>query len=288
MKKKSVFYLFAILVISIGAITFLTKPKNLVSPIPKNTPKNLKTVIENALSGSRGTYSIVVKNLKTKEAYYSKENKIFEPGSLYKIWIMAAVFDQIEKGELLEDEMLSQDVSVLNDEFGISPDGAELTEGTVSLNVKDALEQMIVISHNYAALLLSERIKLSTVRLFLREHGLSQSNLGDPPETTPLDTALFFEKLYKGELGSRENTDKMLALLKRQQLNDGLPKYLPENIEVAHKTGDIGWFKHDAGIVYTPNGDYAVVIFSESDFPEGAQERIAGISKAVYEYFTKI
>lgn len=287
MKKKSVFYLLVVLVVSIGIITFLTKSRNNVNS-SKDIPNSLKAAVENALSGSRGTYGIVVLNLKTKETYYSNENKIFEPGSLYKIWIMAEAFAQIEKGELQEDEVLSQDVSVLNGEFGISSDGAELTEGTVTLSVKDALEQMIVISHNYAALLLSEKTKLSTVGLFLKEHGLNQSNLGEPPETTPLDTALFFEKLYKGELGSRDNTDKMLALLKRQQLNDGLPKYLPQNVEVAHKTGDIGWFKHDAGIVYTPNGDYIIVIFSESNFPEGAQERIAEISKAVYKYFAKI
>lgn len=273
-----------------GIISNLANPKNPKSVIERpstSTPGNLKEAVESALSGSRGTYGIVIKNLKTKETYSLKENKTFEPGSLYKVWIMAVAFDQIEKGSLREDEVLSKDVSVLNEKFNISSESAEMTKGRVTLTVKDALTQMITISHNYAALLLSERIKLSEVKLFLKKHGLNQSGVGDPPVTTPSDMALFFEKLYKGELASRENTEKMLTLLKKQQLNKGLPGFLPQNVEVAHKTGDIGWFKHDAGIVYTPNGDYVIVILSESNFPEGAQERIAEISKAVYEYFAK-
>lgn len=288
MEKKSIFHLLIILVIVVGIFLILPKDKKLVSPSPKNNPGNLKQAIENKLVDSKGTYGIVVKNFKTGESYFLNEDRIFEPGSLYKIWIMAVVFDQIEKGEITGDKVLSQDVSALNEAFNIPSDSAELTDGVVTLTVQAALEQMIVISHNYAALLLSERVKLSQVSLFLKEHGLNQSGLGEPPETTPKDIALFFEKLYEGGLAGKENTDKMIAVLKRQQLNNGLPKYLPQNIEIAHKTGDIGWFKHDAGIVFAPNADYIIIVLSESDFPEGAQERIAGISKAVFEYFTKI
>lgn len=86
---------------------------------------------------------------------------------------------------------------------------------------------------------------------------------GENPTTTSFDIALFFEKLYKGELANEENTQKMLDLLKKQELNNKLSKYLPEEIDVAHKTGEIGWFSHDAGIVYTNYGDYSI----ESIYP---------------------
>ena len=77
----------------------------------------------------------------------------------------------------------------------------------------------------------------------------------------------------------------MLGFLKGQQLNDVLPKYLPENIVVAHKTGNIDAFDNDAGIVYGPKGDYIIVLLSESDNPAGAEDRMAQLSKAVYDYF---
>ena len=79
----------------------------------------------------------------------------------------------------------------------------------------------------------------------------------------------------------------MLDLLKSQKLNNKLPKYLPQEIDVAHKTGEIDSLTHDAGIVYAPTSDYIIVILSKSDYPPGAEERIADISRAVYEYFVR-
>lgn len=269
-------------------------PKKFISPIPNIIPSptslpsssSLKKVVEGALSGTKGTYGIVIKNFKTGEAYYKDDHRIFEPGSLYKLWVMAEVFAQIQNGEIKEDEILSDSVTNLNSKFDIDPGVAELTDGTITLSVKDALEQMITISHNYAAYLLTDRVELSNVAKFLEKQNFSESMLGAPPKTTAYDIAQFFEKLYKGELGNAENTQKMLDLLKKQALDSKLPKYLPGNTDIAHKTGEIDYFTHDAGIVYTPKGDYIIVVLSESDSPAGAEDRIAQASQAVYEYFT--
>jgi len=263
-------------------------PVSDITPTPTSLPSSssLKREVEEALLGITGIYGIVVKNLKTGEAYYKNDHRIFEPGSLYKLWVMAEVFSQIQNGEIEEDEILSDNIAVLNSKFDIDPTVAELTDGTITLSVKDALEQMITISHNYAAYLLTDRVKLSNVAKFLDQHKFSESRVGEPPETTAYDIALFFEELYKGELGNVETTQKMIDLLKRQTLNGKLPKYLPSEVDVAHKTGEINFFSHDAGIVFTPSGNYIIVVLSESDSPKGAEDRIAQVSQAVYKYFT--
>lgn len=271
----------------------LTQGKiQLVSPISnKPLPKvySLEGIVQKSLAGTQGTYGIAIRNFKTGESYYLNEGRIFEAGSLYKLWVMATVYQQIQEGKLTEDQVLSKDIATLNKKFNIDPDSAELTEGTVTLTVGNALNQMITISHNYAALLLAEKIRLSSVAAFLKENSFTQSQVGtygDAPTTTPSNIALFFEKLYKGELANQQYTQAMLDLLKKQQLNNGLPKYLPDQqSQVANKTGDIGWFKHDAGIIFTNSGDYIIVVMSESDSPAGALERIALLSKAVFDYF---
>ncbi len=247
----------------------------------------LKTAVEQALKGTKGTYGVVIKNLKTGESYSMNEHRVFEPASLYKLWIMAEVFNQIQDGKLKEDEILSQDVSVLNEKFHISSESAELTEGTITLKVRDALHLMIANSNNYAALLLTEKIRLSNVKTFLKENNFNESFLGEPPKTTAYDIATFLEKLYKGELGSQKNTQKMIDILKKQTINSKLPKYLPQEVSIAHKTGEIGYFTHDAGIVFSNRGDYVIVVMSESDSPSEAEERIANVSKAVFDYFEK-
>lgn len=256
----------------------------------KNSKNSLKGVIENALSESQGRYGIVIKNLKTGENYNLNEHQKFEAGSLYKLWAIALTLEQINQGILKEDQILRGEVKILNEKFGIDESQAELKEGDIEMTVSQALNQMISISHNYAALLLSEKLKNSRLAEFLKKQKFDESSISDsldPPQTTASDIALFYEKLYQGKLVDQPSSQKMIDLLKKQNLNDGIPKNLDKDVAVAHKTGDIGWFKHDGGIIFAKNGDYIIVILSESDSPAAAQERIAQISKAVYEYFIR-
>jgi beta-lactamase class A len=144
---------------------------------------------------------------------------------------------------------------------------------------------MIQISHNYAALLLTEQEGLSNVQKFLSDYTFNESSVGQPPKTTAADIAAFFEKAYKGELVDPVYSAKMIELLKGQKLNGKLPKYLPDSIDIAHKTGELDSFSHDAGIVFSPNADYIIVILTQSEYPPGAVERIAAVSQSVYDYF---
>lgn len=248
---------------------------------------SLKNAVEMPIADEDGTYGVVIKNLKNQESYSVDEHYVFEAASLYKLWVMATVFQQLQTGKLNIDDELIQEVSVLNDKFNIATDTAELTEGTITATVKDSLEKMITVSDNYSALLLSEKVGLSNVSKFLNDFGFDKSNLGEPPQTTASDIALFFEKLYKGELANKEYTDEMINLLKRQALNEKLPKYLPKNLAIAHKTGELDSFSHDAGIIFAKKDDYIIVVLTDTDDTDKATENIARISKAVYDFFQK-
>lgn len=261
--------------------------KNIMGETKFNSP-SLENAVKIALEGTKGSYAVAIKNLKTNESYYFNEHKSFEPGSIYKVWVMATAINQIQNGTLEESEVLTQKISTLNEKFYIDKEDAELTDGTITLTTSQALEQMITISHNYAALLLTEKIRLSSVSNFLKQNGFKESSVssvGKPPISTASDIAIFFEKLYKGQLGNPDSTTKMLNLLSEQKLNNKLPKFLPEDVAIAHKTGEIGYFSHDAGIIFSEKGDYIIVVLSETEFPAAAEERIAQISKNVYEYF---
>lgn len=275
-------------IIGIFAILQFSSKKDELVNVATVENNLLKTIVENSLQGTKGTYGIVIKNLKTGESYLANEHRVFDAGSLYKLWVMAVVYKEIQEGQLTKDQVLSEDIASLNQEFFIDPEEAEQTDGTITLTVGSALTQMITISHNYAALLLVQKVTLPQITTFLKEAGFNESTVGiqgAPPTVTPFDVALFLEKLYKGELASQEYSQEMIDLLKNQKLTDGLPKYLPDKSKVANKTGEIGWFKHDGGIIFSDTGDYIVVVMSESDSPAGAQERIALLSKAVYDYF---
>lgn len=231
----------------------------------------LGNIVSSTLKGTEGKYGIFIKNLKTGEKFSLNDNQTFKPGSLYKLKLMVLVFEQIKEGKLSEDEVLTADIKELNDFFKIPKEDAEFADGTIDFTIKSALEQMIVISHNYAAMALTKKTKANNLAA----------------DTTPKEIASFFEDLYSGRIIDGDYSKRMLELLSRQKINDRIPKYLPEEIKIAHKTGDIDFFEHDGGIVFTPKGDYIIVVFSESRIPDAAGRKIAELSKGVYEYFNK-
>jgi len=277
----------AVLVVPISeTLTSINIP--FIYPNPKNN--SLDQAVQSILNGSQEEYGIVVHNLKNNKNYALNEHQIFQSGSLYKLWVMATVYDQIKKGLLRETDIMEQEIPILNEKFNISTENAELTEGNITLSVSDALSQMITISDNYAALLLSEKVRLSNVAKFLTSNGFTESKVGTDgsmPTTTPSDIAKFFTSLYQGTLIDKEYDGKMLDLLKGQQLNNKIPKKLPDDITIAHKTGELGYFTHDAGIVYAPDNDYIIAVLSETDNPLTTEQNVADISEAVYRYFTK-
>lgn len=300
-KKRTVKLFFGVLFLLIVAAFGLKILKNhhtMISPVVSSsegsveaasiTPSEnteLARIVTTSLEGSQGTYAVVIKNLKTNESFSFNENVQFQSASLYKLWIMEDTFLDIKNGTLQEDDVLSKSVEDLNNEFAIATEDAELTEGTMTFPVSQALNQMITISHNYAALLLSDKIGLSNVQTLIHENGLTSSTVVAPPRTTAHDIALFYEKLYHGQLIDRNYSDQMLDLLKKQEINDRIPAELPEDAVVAHKTGELDGYKHDAGIVYGPKGNYIIVLMSNTEDPQIAVQKMADLSKAVYDYF---
>jgi beta-lactamase class A len=294
-KVKFTLYLIVLLIVIFGVLKIRPAQK-LIDPNVTSAnseeffvrQSSLKATVDKALEGSKGRYGLVIKNFKTNETYSYQADQTFTTGSLYKLWVMGTVYEQIKEGILTEDQVLTQSIDALNREFGIDPEDAEQKGGGISMPVKQAVNQMITISHNYAALLLTEKVRLSRVAQFLRDNNFNHSKVGTAttlPESTPYDIAVFYEKLYRGEIVDPSSSEKMLEFLKKQQLNDGLPRDLPDGTIFAHKTGDLNAFKHDAGIVYTPKGNYILVVMSESSSPPGAQDRMADLSEAVYQYF---
>jgi beta-lactamase class A len=243
--------------------------------------------IDDALAGTTGTYAVVVKDLNTGATYTKNADRVYDTASLYKLWVMAETYHQIAEGKFTEDTKVSGTVEALNKSFGIASESAELKEGGFTMTVKEALEKMITVSHNYAAYMLTQKIKTANMKTFLTDNGLTHSQVGPDPKTTASDMELFFDKLSKKELGTPENTQKMLELLAGQKMNDRIPKYLPKDIRVMHKTGELDRVKHDVGIVSTPNGDYILVLMSDSSDQLAAAERLANISKGVYEYMSE-
>src|SRR5262249_38985484 len=99
---------------------------------------------------------------------------------------------------------------------------------------------------------------------------------------TPRAIGQFFTLLAQRKLVSPAASDRMLARLERQEINNRLPAALPHNVVVAHKTGNLVGAVHDAGIIYTPSGPRVVVAMTWDAYDDEADAFIANIGAIVY------
>lgn len=115
--------------------------------------------------------------------------------------------------------------------------------------------------------------------------------------TSPTDVAKVLELFYRGEWVNPEVSAEAINILKKCQTNARIPRFLPEETEVAHKTGTMDRVANDAGIVYTKAGDYILTMFyngntaSQEEYdanPEGdfGSDLLAEISRDVFAEYT--
>ena len=233
----------------------------------------ISEAIRSTLENTQGNYSIYIKDLKDDQAFEYRSNEIFPSASIYKLAVMYKTFDALEKGEVEKDGalFLKQDTN--------SPQ--------TSRTVAETLRLMITISDNDSAILLAEKFGWANIEKFLIDVGIENFKLAVQTESTPQSTAQILERIYLGQAVSKQASSEMKKLLLSQTVNDRIPKYLPQNIKVAHKTGELDTLRHDAGIVYGKSSEYIFVFFSDTPNPEDAAETIADLSKQIFEILEK-
>ncbi len=190
--------------------------------------------------------------------------------SLYKLGVLAEAERRVDTGELHY-----SDIITIEDE-DITEDGSFEVAGT-ELTLDQALEAMITISDNGAALAMWHVLGPENINATLQRIGIKDFhvflNWDEDNVATPRAVGTLLTLLAKRQLISAAASDRMLARLERQQINDRLPAELPEGVVVAHKTGNLPGLTHDAGIIFTPTGPRVVVAMTWDAFDRCSRHR---------------
>ncbi len=104
---------------------------------------------------------------------------------------------------------------------------------------------------------------------------------------TPRDVCSLLERLERRTLLDPASCDAILDILKRTKTDTRIPALLPKGTVVAHKTGTIRGVRCDAGIVYAPDGPFALAILSKGVGNDlRVDVTLAEMALAVYEAMT--
>lgn len=255
----------------------------------------LRHRINNEIKEFKGEAGIVIKDLQTGWEFSYNKAKLFPSASLAKIPIMAASFLAADQGRIKLDRNIA-----LKGSDKLTGSGAlkDMPSGT-TFSMERLIGLMIYDSDNTATNMVTNTVGMDYLGKAFKNFGLKNTNLsrkiadyksrdnGIENYTTAEDMALLLEKMYGRNLGNKSVSEKCIAMLKLTRMNDRIPKYLPVETIVAHKTGLEKEVCHDVGIVFTSKGDFIICILTKHANSNSvpSKELIAKISLHTYGYF---
>lgn len=78
--------------------------------------------------------------------------------------------------------------------------------------------------------------------------------------STPCELMKTMRLLLENRFTCHETTQEILSIMKKCETNSRIPKLLPPEVSVAHKTGSLDRVSNDMGLVYTEKGTYGLVL----------------------------
>lgn len=239
--------------------------------------KELKTELTRRINSYSSKWSVYLKDLTTGNVISINE-RAQESASLIKLYVMGAVMQEIQNGNL---EMNDTTKHLLDEMITVS-DNSATNELVCYLN-KDH-------DHKKGMKKVNAFIKAQGFEYTHEYNGLEDTSLWydtDTKNTTSAkDCGRLLERIYRGEFVSHLASRQMEELLLNQQVTYKIPSTIPSESRVANKTGETSDCENDAAIVYTPKGDYILCIMScEVSSKNSAVDSLQEMSSLIYSYF---
>jgi len=218
---------------------------------------DLSSVLETLTSAFPGGTAVWVSDPTRPDPLFTHNaDRFVIAASLYKLAVLAEAERQVDLG------FRSYTDRFVIDPEDITDDGSNFFPGD-ELTLDEALEAMVTVSENGTAMHLWRTLGPEQISKTLQANDIPGFHValdtGEDHLVTARGVATLLKRLIKRQLVSPAASDRMIARLARQKINDRLPVQLPAGTVVAHKTGNLPGRVHDAGIVYTPRGPRVIV-----------------------------
>ncbi len=216
---------------------------------------------------------IVYYDLETGKGFFINQDTQFRSASTAKLFVNMALYDRVDKGEVSLDQRIYYQSSDYEGGTGVIQ-GMDRSKGFTLATLADY------------AMKYSDNIAFNMIRRFLgRDESFEyyESVIGHDTnrKMTSMGAADGYDLMKLLYTSDSENFKHMLEVLKETVFSSMLPKYLPEDVAVAHKIGFYAGYYHDVGIVYDKDGPYILAVFSGG--LSSPEETIAQVSRLVFE-----
>jgi beta-lactamase class A len=245
-----------------------------------NTSLRARVEARIAQTAARGV-GLYYRDLATGDSLTVGSAARFHAASTMKIPVMIQLFRDRDAGLLSLDDSITI-TNTFRSIVDSSPYLLDVTDDSDSslykrlgqrMSIRELIELMETVSSNLATNLLIARVDAR--RANATAHALGADSIlvlrgvedgkayraGLNNTTTARDLGMLLAAIATGKAASAASCREMLAILARQQFNEGIPAGLPPGTRVYHKTGWIGQVVyHDAALVEPPKGGRYVLV----------------------------
>lgn len=264
--------------------------------------------VSEMLKHHRGVVSVATKHLTTGESFQHDADRPMPTASLIKLPVMAAAYKAVAAGHADLGKMLT-----LKEEDKVPGSGVLTTHFSAGaqISLRDAIRLMMSYSDNTATNLVIDQIGLPATTGFMTELGypntqlharvyrretsinMERSQQFGLGSTTANEMIALLESIHQRKLISPEACDAMREHLLACNSRSKVPRYLPEDVPVAHKTGSVSASRCDAGIIESPSGPIAFCVLTTDNADRSwgeeneAELLAAEFGRALYAHFNK-
>ena len=270
----------------------------------------LRQELNKIISSKNATVGISIKGIEDKDTLSINGNLKAPMISVFKFHIALAVLNKVDEGKLsLTQEFFIKKKDLHENTW--SPMREDYPDGNVNLTLDKLLRYTVSHSDNNGCDILIDLVGgTKVIQKFINQQGIKDFVIKVNENqmrtwknlyintTTPLATTALLEKFYKGEI-LKESTTKYLyqIMVETSRGLTWMKAGLPENTELAHRTGISGTNNdnlrvamNDIGIVKLPNGKHfilSVYLKNITEKQEDTEKIIADITKSTWDYFVK-
>ena len=262
--------------------------------------KKLEIRVDEIANRLDGVMGVAILDLTDGRVLLRNADRVFPAASSIKIAILLELYRQDQeartgaKGKAKLDDIYTFDPKDLVEDSRIM---AGLTAGVTRVTNRNLAQFMVTVSDNAAANVLIDRVGKDNVNAMLHSLGLSKTMLrrkmmdvaaarrGEENVATPQEMVRLLEAIYKEKVLDKQATAEFIKQLSTSK-QSYIPRYLPENVQVANKPGELEAVRTDSGIVYAQNRPFAISVMTAYDRDEKAAGRaISDVALEAYHYF---